>query len=452
MISEDAARIAANVAPGLQETCHGPATSVLPRGPSEISPEAISQPPQRNWKELSAGEPLNSEESSLAALRAKMTACELRLQGGDSNPQTVVASAAVAEHPHPDPERTGPWTAEEELAWIMKEMELHRLQIQAHQEKLLALEKRHTEILSGMPDGAQQHHDAPSSMKLDSGDGENPRSLGTEPAPSIGPMDSCSAEALAAAEKRLGLKLPGNSRPASATSSRSALTASQACHTGGSRPLRSSALGKDEEEVFRELSTGVAALAGRPPPLSGSVAMTATRSVSLGGSVASLDAPSIESGAAALTIGSSEEEGHRISALLEQFLLRRPLQVGFVPMEIPPGEACGEPGAGRPYLHGDLELWLFLDATCEQLLVRVGTSGSSGRLMFIEEFVNRVEAIRAQRPSPILEEVEGLGQRGGNADPAEAAIRAAMLAAPTGAGLKTASSWKHLFKSHWDSR
>jgi hypothetical protein len=55
--------------------------------------------------------------------------------------------------------------------------------------------------------------------------------------------------------------------------------------------------------------------------------------------------------------------------------------------------------------------------------------------MFIEEFVNRAEAIRTQRPSPILEEVEGLGQRGGNPDPAGAAI-----------GLKKGPSWKHLFK------
>merc|ERR1712241_1571016 len=103
------------------------------------------------------------------------------------------------------------------------------------------------------------------------------------------------------------------------------------------------------------------------------------------------------------------------------------------------------PGTGRQYMHGDLELRLFLDTTCEQLLVRVGSSGSNGRLMFIEEFVNRAEAIRAQRPSPILEEVDGLGQRGANTDPAESAIRAAMLAAPIGAGPKTASSWKHLF-------
>jgi len=266
-------------------------------------------------------------------------------------------------------------------------------------------------------------------------------------------VDSCSAAALAAAEKRLGLKLTGGSRPASASSSASPLAASLASNSGGAWPLRSAVVGKDEEELFRELSLCNTVLGGKPPPLSGSGAITATRSVSLGGSVASLDAPSIESGVAGPMIGSSEEEGLRIGTLLEQFLLQRPLQVGFVPMETP-GEASGEPGTGRRYLHGDLELRLFLDTTCEQLLVGVGSSGSSGRLMYIEEFVNRAEAIRAQRPSPILEEVEGLGQRGGTVDPAGAAICAAMLAAPvgTGPGPKTASSWKHLFKSHWDSR
>jgi len=449
-----------------------PSSRVTIEGPGDVSPSATSQLCQQNGNGLATGdlqsvnalpssgsllgrasedgESSNSKESSLAALRAQIAACELRLQG---NSQTTDTSAAVAEPPHPDPERTGPWTGEEELAWIVREMELHRAQIQAHQQKLWVLEKRHAEIVSGMPDDAQQPDDAPNSTKLESGDCQSPRYLGAEPVPSTASVDSCSAAALAAAEKRLGLKLAGSSRPASASSSQIPLAASLP-NSGGTRSLRSSVVGKDKEELFRELSLGVAALGGKPPPpLSGSGAITATRSVSLGGSVASLDAPSIESGVAGPMIGSSEEEGLRIGTLLEQFLLQRPLQVGFVLMETP-GEASGEPGTGRRYLHGDLELRLFLDTTCEQLLVGVGSSGSSGRLMYIEEFVDRAEAIRAQRPSPILEEVEGLGQRGGTVDPAGAAICAAMLAAPvgTGPGPKTASAWKHLFKSHWDSR
>merc|ERR1719433_230305 len=102
---------------------------------------------------------------------------------------------------------------------------------------------------------------------------------------------------------------------------------------------------------------------------------------------------------------SSEREDTKIAALLKQFENGRPMRVPFVPID---GHVDGK---GRPYLHGSLEVGLFLSEDNSRVQVRIGTSvgGGSGRIMELEEFVARAEAIEARRghrPNTISEETE----------------------------------------------
>jgi len=172
------------------------------------------------------------------------------------------------------------------------------------------------------------------------------------------------------------------------------------------------------------------------------------------------------------TFGKSYE-AERVVHLLTQFGMRRPMRVPFVPLD-----AAAE-GEGRPYVHGALEVRLCLSEDGDRLMVRVGSgpSGTGGRLMEIDDFVTRAEAIearRAQRPKPIAEETEQLS---GAASPLLSDARSGIdshvsslrsealgLPPPRSEALDTASSaekdlpsplavpWKSLFKAHWGQK
>jgi len=76
--------------------------------------------------------------------------------------RTDFGSAAVAEPPHSDPERTGPrhvgdfcstasLRIKEDLLRIVKQMEFHREEIQAHHRQLSVLEQQHAELIAFLP-------------------------------------------------------------------------------------------------------------------------------------------------------------------------------------------------------------------------------------------------------------------------------------------------------------
>eukprot|EP00929_Paragymnodinium_shiwhaense_P013343 TRINITY_DN1211_c2_g1_i4.p1 TRINITY_DN1211_c2_g1~~TRINITY_DN1211_c2_g1_i4.p1 ORF type:complete len:276 (-),score=49.36 TRINITY_DN1211_c2_g1_i4:93-920(-) len=146
------------------------------------------------------------------------------------------------------------------------------------------------------------------------------------------------------------------------------------------------------------------------------------------------------------------------------------------------GREGGREGEGVPYLHGSLEVRLLLADDGKRLLARVCTVGAGvngGRMLELEDFVSRAEAIeaqRAKRPVPIAEEAETQNSPGApplaGAGSSEAAVPSTLAGAPPGhpQSLRAAilgqgtektpgnsaaapsgsnAPWKNLFKSHW---
>jgi len=87
-------------------------------------------------------------------------------------------------------------------------------------------------------------------------------------------------------------------------------------------------------------------------------------------------------------------ETERIVQLVRQFEARRPLTTPFLPVDV---QTDSE---GRAYMHGSLEVRLFLSEDGNRLLVRVGSglAGIGGRTMEIDDFVTRAESIAAKLP------------------------------------------------------
>jgi len=161
--------------------------------------------------------------------------------------RTGVGSAAVAEPPQSDPERTGPrhvvdssstttLCLKEDLLRIVKQMEFHREEIQAHQRQLSTLEQQHAELIASLP-GASATDDTLSEEQV------MPNATGLQGASAVDTVvgeqeqvsenmatlmgvdkvvDEATAQ-LEAAEARLGLQGVVQ-RPRSASSGRSALS------------------------------------------------------------------------------------------------------------------------------------------------------------------------------------------------------------------------------------
>jgi len=161
---------------------------------------------------------------------------------------TSFGSAAVSEPPQSEPERTGPrhmvdsssaapLNLKEDLLRIVKQMEFHREEIQAHQRQLSTLEQQHAELIASLP-GARATDDTLSEKQVpvmqnarglqgasavDTVIGE-PEQVSENLAALLG-VDAVVDEAraqLEAAEARLGLQGVVH-RPRSASSGRKAL-------------------------------------------------------------------------------------------------------------------------------------------------------------------------------------------------------------------------------------
>jgi len=118
------------------------------------------------------GSPRSAQGNTDNAARgtAVVEPCDRQASHCDWPRRTGIGSAAVAEPPQSepeppqsDPERTGPRCAvdsssstaslrvKEELLRIVKQMELHREQIQVHQRQLSTLEQQHAELIAALP-------------------------------------------------------------------------------------------------------------------------------------------------------------------------------------------------------------------------------------------------------------------------------------------------------------
>jgi len=407
-------------------------------------------------------EQLSLKERQVLEIRAQITRCEKQLYGDNfAGPR---AEADVVEDPKRDPERTGPRSPalssasaatmtsksnnlEAELAWTVRQMEVHRRQIQAHQLQLGALEKRHAEIITVLAAQASRSPTADPADSLASSQPEVP----TADRLSIHPSNP-----FAQVGKDLGPATKSApsawSRPSSAGSHAhrpsSAGSQAHAAHRPSSASSHQHSLLEEVQEK-RPLQSATA-------PSDGVVA-SAVDSIDSGKPAVLPESKpsSAQAGDPRLTTRtfSKAYEAERIVFLLTQFGCRRPLRVPFIPMD---DQSEGE---GRPYLHGSFEVRLCLTPDGNDLLVRVGADahGDGGRVMAIDEFVDRAEASEARRVQrPIAEEGEFVG---GSTpfmpSPPQSGYRETSsiqnLLGGKDASLQAGSNnpWKKLFKAHW---
>jgi len=414
--------------------------------PPELTEDLLKARDMEIRKRLAEGqnpqeleEQLSQKERQVLDLRAQISRCEKQLYG-ESFPGPR-AEGEVVEDPNRDPERTGPRSPalssasatttpkannlEAELAWTVRQMEVHRRQIQAHQLQLGALEKRHAEIITIL---AAQTSRSSQADPLASSVPEVPTSerLGVHPsnpfAVTTAPKDSAYS----------GKSNASNfSRPSSA----------------GSHAHQFPDLSEDTAER-RSASRPTSAVAVQQVEAGFAGAAEGSDGGAAGGPV---DGFPSESGSTARTF-SKTYEAERIVFLLTQFGCRRPLRVPFVPLD---EQMEGE---GRPYLHGSLEVRLCLAPDGNDLMVRVGAdpNGDGGRTMSIDEFVDRAEAIEARRVQrPIAEEGEFMNN---NApfmpSPPQTAFRDTagiqnFLGRKDPVTASGGTPWKKLFKAHW---
>eukprot|EP00931_Biecheleriopsis_adriatica_P088822 TRINITY_DN63055_c0_g1_i1.p1 TRINITY_DN63055_c0_g1~~TRINITY_DN63055_c0_g1_i1.p1 ORF type:complete len:699 (-),score=126.01 TRINITY_DN63055_c0_g1_i1:133-2118(-) len=411
------------------------------------------------------------KERQLAELRAQVARCG-KLYGGSSSPPAGAPAVGLsAEVAHPEPERTGTrsplqvttatrpaGTLEEELAWTVQQMEVHRRQIEAHQRQLSILERRHAELVTvltrGSGLGGQSSAGSSVAGKLFSAEAGHQDSdtafsaAAAAAAHSEVASNSSSgaggslgfASAMAAAEARLGLRSRG-SRPTSASSGLSAGLSAAAREGGPRTPLM-------QRGTARPLSAGSGDWEEDASAHSGHAAPSSPLEMSVTASSSALIASNIN----------KQQEAELISCLLAQLNARRPTRLPFVAMG-------ADEGQGQPYLHGSLEVRLLLSEDANRLLVRVSNSGN-GKLLEISDFVAKAEAIEARRRSPrsrpntIAEETEpGLTEPdllGSNRVQSQISpssqVQAQPLSTSSPPSNGSQSTWKTLFKAHWPSR
>lgn len=303
---------------------------------------------------------------------------------------------------------------EGELLWTVRQMDVHRKQIQIHQEQLSILERRHAELLVAV--SSRTH-------SLNAGRGSptgSSVSITRSIFPAESPEDSRHEEsgrgyfaALSAADARLGIR---GSRPGSAGSTVSAHSLAAASVAASGRGggsvggLEQRGLISSDGE-FRRHSLG--ARASREleedqvvprSPNSHSSHSPMHQHFHLDGGGALRSSPSGSGSDLGPPADGSLTEPEQVAALLRQLATRRPPRVPFVPL----GDGAVD-GEGVPYLHGSLEVQLRVSEDRCRLLVRVFGSGSGGRSLDIEEFLAKVDAIEARksyRPNTIAEESE----------------------------------------------
>eukprot|EP00930_Biecheleria_cincta_P026363 TRINITY_DN18594_c0_g1_i1.p1 TRINITY_DN18594_c0_g1~~TRINITY_DN18594_c0_g1_i1.p1 ORF type:complete len:770 (+),score=148.97 TRINITY_DN18594_c0_g1_i1:40-2310(+) len=425
------------------------------------------------------------KERQLAELRAQVARCGklygLSNQGeGPKSPPSAVSTDLA----NLEPERTGTrspsqafsasrtaGTLEEELAWTVQQMEVHRRTIEAHQRQLSILERRHAELITVLTKGSSLGGTPGSSVagklfSVEGGDG--PGNLGAAAASAYSEVCSNSssggfvggsslgfAGAMAAAEARLGLRGSRNhSRPASGGSALSGPGSLAAAREGGSRgtPLMQR-VDVAEEDTSSPLPNGRSGPSSAGSPEGANL-----------GSLAS-------------SAFGKEREAELVAKLLKEVGARRQLRVPFVPIQDAPAQEGGE--GGVPYLHGSLEVRLMVSEDGNRLLVRVSNSGN-GKFLEVHDFLARAEAIEAKRRSPrpntIAEEeqfnssersdhLSHSGVLTGSQRQGSSLLSQSKVSAPSspmpGSGASSLASgalggssqtWKSLFKAHWPSR
>mmetsp|Transcript_45745 Transcript_45745/g.106203 ORF Transcript_45745/g.106203 Transcript_45745/m.106203 type:complete len:643 (-) Transcript_45745:193-2121(-) len=420
---------------------------------------AEAQNPQEIEEQLSA------KERQVLEIRAQINRYEKQLYG--ENAAAPRGEADVVEDPKRDPERTGPRSPalssasaatatgksnnlEAELAWTVRQMEVHRRQIQAHQLQLGALEKRHAEIITVLAAQATRSPAADPADSLASSQPEVP----TAERLSIHPSNP-----FAQVSKDLGHA----AKSTASTWSRPSSAGSQ-CHAAAHRPSSAGSHAHRPSSASSHAHSLLEDMQEKRP-------LQVTTAPADGVVVSVVDSADSGSGKAVAVTESNQSntqagdarwstrtfskayEAERIVFLLTQFGCRRPLRVPFIPMD---DQLEGE---GRPYLHGSFEVRLCLTADGNDLLVRVGADahGDGGRVMAIDEFVDRAEASEARRVQrPIAEEGEFVG---GSTpfmpSPPQSGYRETSsiqnLLGGKEASLQAGSNnpWKKLFKAHW---
>lgn len=278
-------------------------------------------------------------------------------------------------------------------------MEGHRRQIQVHQQQLSAMERRHAEIVAAI--SARSGNSAQSYGKLDT-----PQSLGQAL-----PSEAEDCRASTGVFSRGLPSFAGFSRPTSAgsgVSTKSSNVPVPGKHFFMAKPppavdRQKSSDAQTPSCLSPHSTSGISSFVEKSEEFDSAAPHTTPRTDIAQG----LPNVSEASEEQAATLLRQSRENDQIERLLEDLSLRRPLRVPFVPLE------SSKEGEGRPYLHGSLEVRLLLSECGNRLLVRVGTGSSSsgaGRLLDVEDFITRAEAIearRAQRPVPIAEEVDG---------------------------------------------
>lgn len=427
------------------------------------------------------------KERQLADLRAQIARCGRHfgstslsaglLSPADSSQQESekpgLRSPTVPNGPSFVASRQGS-SLEEELAWTVQQMEVHRRQIEAHQRQLSILERRHAELVTVLtPAAGRGGTSTPGSFIAgDSFALEDNDSLAAATALAVSSLSEVASNgsggrlgaAMAAAEARLGLR--NRSRPTSASSAMSLerqmtniLARTSLSRNSGIRPTSASSgnstfgVGTLDHLAGRASFTGLELSEENPATL-----------VSNGLANQRSPLPSEVSGIQVANDLDDRDEAFKIAGLLEQINSTRPLKVQFVPLDGP----CDSDG--YPYLHGSLEVRLQLSDDGNHILIRVANSGN-GKLFEINEFIARAEAIdskrRTPRPNTIAEESEltaadsmprsDLGASFGSLSLGSQPLTGRFSLSGKDSSFAPPPStssqpWKQLFKAHWPSK
>ncbi|CAE7538734.1 unnamed protein product [Symbiodinium pilosum] len=354
------------------------------------------------------------KEKQMAELRAQVKRCGLPVSKGPAAMRAPVmgrfghqAEEECSRSPSQAP--ASPWPAsprqapalEEELAWAVEQMEMHRRQIEAHQRQLSILERRHAELVTALREpssrgtGVGKLFSREESLTGPSGSGLSGLSglSFSEVASTTSSTSLGFACAVAAAEARLGRH--GEAQEAQRQARLLREAESQTSETPGADdvPRHQPTPGQSGPEVDRP-----AKLTASEPSLHQSVS---------------------------------------VPELLRELQDNRPMLANFVPCNV------SDDSPGLQYLYGSLEVRLFSENG--RLLVRVAPNG---RTLEVNDFLARVEVIEAKRrwAWTIAEETEAINETPksqAGALPLEAEAKEACDSH------QPKNSWKHFFKAHW---
>jgi len=358
------------------------ATSPKATSPKATSPR-VSSPDGRTVASV--------KEKQLADLRAQVMRCGFPVKGlATPSVSTTATPRCSSQREETAGSPSQAMALEEELAWAVEQMEMHRRQIEAHQRQLSILERRHAELVTALREpgrgaGVGKLFSREDSLTGPSGSGLSGLSglSFSEVASTTSSKSLGFANAMAAAEARLGGHADGRD--------------AQRC------PRDRIVETLDGLENTRSLHPSAV------------VFKKQMSSKLLGESAGCVD------------------EATLVSELLKDLHEARPMRRSFVPCE------SKDTNRGQPYMFGSLEVRLCPEGS--RLLVRV-----ANRLMEVNDFLAKAEAIEAKRPwrwNPIAEENEAIA----GTPRSDASISRLDLEEPASKEPKRA--WKHFFKAHW---